>query len=243
MNLSDAETTEPRNLNLEWGWHRRKGMPHEEWYAPCGCAYHPEPYPHVHPCSHEHSRPEPFSIGLKRHEEIAKLKAEVERLKNALEEKAEKCEWFLGDDTKEIKDGWEKIKSLTAAVERLKKVVDNLESGCPNCNCIAWNSSPDEGKWCMLCKNEEENKSLDGIIKILREKNKSLTILLDEAKEVESLPYQIKEGELQIYRDENGWIVGYDKDCVEVAASARTLVEAVKKIKQHAKLNRARRVK
>ena len=48
--------TPSRKLNLVWGKHERSGKDHTEWYAPCGCGYHPEPYPHVHPCSKEHDR-------------------------------------------------------------------------------------------------------------------------------------------------------------------------------------------
>lgn len=39
-----------RPLNLTWGEHGRDGAQHTEWHAPCGCAYHPEPKPHVHQC-------------------------------------------------------------------------------------------------------------------------------------------------------------------------------------------------
>ena len=46
---------EARALRLFWGKHERDGEKHIEWYAPCGCAYHPEPEPHVHPCS-EHRK-------------------------------------------------------------------------------------------------------------------------------------------------------------------------------------------
>lgn len=43
-------------IGLIWGEHSRNGGTHTEWYAPCGCAFHPEPFPHVHPCSDEHKR-------------------------------------------------------------------------------------------------------------------------------------------------------------------------------------------
>ena len=39
-----------RKLNLVWHRNMRKGKVHYEWCAPCGCAYHPEPEPHIHPC-------------------------------------------------------------------------------------------------------------------------------------------------------------------------------------------------
>ena len=39
-----------RPLNLKWGRHDGRGEYHIEWHAPCGCAYHPEPKPHMHPC-------------------------------------------------------------------------------------------------------------------------------------------------------------------------------------------------
>lgn len=49
---------------------------------------------------------------------------------------------------------------------------------------------------------------------------------------IEDLPHKIDGvGELQIYRDENGWLVGYDEDCVKFAASGKTLQEAVTKLK------------
>ena len=51
------EPDEP-NHDLVWGEHLRDGGRHTEWYAPCGCAYHPQPFPHVHPCSDEHKRPD-----------------------------------------------------------------------------------------------------------------------------------------------------------------------------------------
>lgn len=44
-----------RPLRLAWGKHTRDGGLHIEWHAPCGCAYHPEPSPHVHPCD-EHQK-------------------------------------------------------------------------------------------------------------------------------------------------------------------------------------------
>ena len=42
--------TEVHPLNLKWGKNVRGGDIHIEWHAPCGCAFHPEPSPHVHPC-------------------------------------------------------------------------------------------------------------------------------------------------------------------------------------------------
>lgn len=42
--------TEARELNLKWGRHDGRGEYHIEWHAPCGCAYHHEPKPHVHSC-------------------------------------------------------------------------------------------------------------------------------------------------------------------------------------------------
>lgn len=35
---------------LTWGEHERDGRRHTEWHAPCGCAFHPKPTPHWHPC-------------------------------------------------------------------------------------------------------------------------------------------------------------------------------------------------
>lgn len=52
VHLDAAEHARP--LRLCWGGHWRGGARHIEWYAPCGCAYHPEPKPHVHPCA-EHA--------------------------------------------------------------------------------------------------------------------------------------------------------------------------------------------
>lgn len=47
-------------LNLSWGGNskREPGKTHVEWHAPCGCAFHPDPFPHVHPCSYWHKRPD-----------------------------------------------------------------------------------------------------------------------------------------------------------------------------------------
>lgn len=44
-------THKKRPLNLVWALQLRDGHYHYEWHAPCGCAYHPEPQPHVHQCS------------------------------------------------------------------------------------------------------------------------------------------------------------------------------------------------
>jgi hypothetical protein len=38
-------------IPLTWGKHTRDGQEHEEWHAPCDCAFHPEPEPHWHPCA------------------------------------------------------------------------------------------------------------------------------------------------------------------------------------------------
>jgi hypothetical protein len=53
-------------IGLQWGDHQRDGGTHTEWHAPCGCAYHPEPFPHVHPCSDEHKRPDLHASGERR---------------------------------------------------------------------------------------------------------------------------------------------------------------------------------
>lgn len=37
-------------IPLEWGPNQRDGKEHTEWHAPCGCAFHPKPSPHWHPC-------------------------------------------------------------------------------------------------------------------------------------------------------------------------------------------------
>lgn len=46
-----SDTNDARPLSLSWGGHERDGGLHTEWYAPCGCAYHVDPQPHVHPCA------------------------------------------------------------------------------------------------------------------------------------------------------------------------------------------------
>ena len=54
------------------------------------------------------------------------------------------------------------------------------------------------------------------------------------AEGLESLPYMIKGiGQLQIYKDENGWVIGYDPHCVEVAASSKKLADACVKLRIH----------
>lgn len=47
-------------IGLEWGenGNREPGQIHIEWHAPCGCAFHPKPFPHIHPCTNEHKRPD-----------------------------------------------------------------------------------------------------------------------------------------------------------------------------------------
>lgn len=39
-------------IPLEWGTNQRGGKAHTEWHAQCGCAFHPNPAPHWHPCQH-----------------------------------------------------------------------------------------------------------------------------------------------------------------------------------------------
>jgi hypothetical protein len=48
------------SAGLRFGENKRVGddRVHQEWHASCGCAYHPEPFPHVHPCSDAHKRPD-----------------------------------------------------------------------------------------------------------------------------------------------------------------------------------------
>lgn len=50
-----------RLLNLLWLPNTRDGETHMEWSAPCGCAYHPEPQPHVHQC-HVHQQGEVLEL-------------------------------------------------------------------------------------------------------------------------------------------------------------------------------------
>lgn len=45
----------PRPLLLLWGEHERDGERHTEWHAICNCAFHPDPFPHVHPCEEHRS--------------------------------------------------------------------------------------------------------------------------------------------------------------------------------------------
>ena len=49
-----------QKTGLTYGKNKRAGddREHMEWHAKCGCAYHPEPFPHVHPCSDAHKRPD-----------------------------------------------------------------------------------------------------------------------------------------------------------------------------------------
>lgn len=53
--MKGRDLTAARPLRLFWQSNQRDGMTHWEWTAPCGCAYHPEPEPHVHACS-EHRK-------------------------------------------------------------------------------------------------------------------------------------------------------------------------------------------
>jgi len=60
-------------IALVHGKHQRDGAEHEEWYDPaCGCAFHPEPAPHKHPCAAHSATPAPSK--LLRHELEAVLK-------------------------------------------------------------------------------------------------------------------------------------------------------------------------
>ncbi len=50
-----------RPHGLIWGKNQNRDddkTAHVEWHAPCGCAFHPKPFPHIHPCSNEHKRPD-----------------------------------------------------------------------------------------------------------------------------------------------------------------------------------------
>jgi len=49
-----------QKTGLTYGKNKRAGddREHMEWHAKCGCAYHPDPFPHVHPCSEAHKRPD-----------------------------------------------------------------------------------------------------------------------------------------------------------------------------------------
>ena len=59
MDGDDPALPGPRvTLDLVWGDNRRDDGVHIEWHARCGCAYHPRPFPHVHPCSEAHKRPD-----------------------------------------------------------------------------------------------------------------------------------------------------------------------------------------
>lgn len=44
----------PLSYALVWAVNVRNGKRHIEWKASCGCAYHPDPTPHIHYCSPEH---------------------------------------------------------------------------------------------------------------------------------------------------------------------------------------------
>jgi hypothetical protein len=58
MTTRNTKTEIP--LGLTWGdnGNREPEQVHIEWHAPCGCAFHPTPFPHIHPCTNEHKRPD-----------------------------------------------------------------------------------------------------------------------------------------------------------------------------------------
>ncbi len=109
-----------RPLNLVWQPNTRNGETHMEWAAPCGCAYHPEPQPHVHFC-HRH-------IGS-RTTEIERLQAENERLGRELFENS-----ILLEAHRQTKKRLEKV------VEAAKMVhdMDSISPGeCAVCDALA----------------------------------------------------------------------------------------------------------
>ena len=57
--MANEQRSDAPPLGLTWGENRARedGVSHVEWHAPCGCAFHPTPFPHVHPCTNEHKRP------------------------------------------------------------------------------------------------------------------------------------------------------------------------------------------
>lgn len=51
----EVENPPARPISLEWGPNERPlGTDRPEWHAPCGCAWHPDPTPHIHFCSRNH---------------------------------------------------------------------------------------------------------------------------------------------------------------------------------------------
>lgn len=93
---------------LTYGKNKRAGddREHMEWHAKCGCAYHPEPFPHVHPCSDAHKRPDLHSGSREAAPEDAGL---VERLR----EHAKQYEWAFKDTHAILNEAASRLSALT----------------------------------------------------------------------------------------------------------------------------------
>jgi hypothetical protein len=55
VRTAEAQGETPKEVTksgipLTWTSNWRGGKAHIEWHAPCGCAWHPKPKPHWHPC-------------------------------------------------------------------------------------------------------------------------------------------------------------------------------------------------
>lgn len=63
--MTDTKTA--RLIGLAWRINVRGDKTHWEWTAPCGCAYHPEPSPHVHKCAeHEGEAPAEIQVAVRK---------------------------------------------------------------------------------------------------------------------------------------------------------------------------------
>lgn len=68
-------------FELDWSDNTRGGKVHQEWHAPCGCAYHPVPSPHVHPCA-EHDTKHGRLLSLRSGATYLVAEADVELFKD-----------------------------------------------------------------------------------------------------------------------------------------------------------------
>ena len=69
VTLSPDKNITASGVVLEWGPNQRDGKEHIEWHAPCGCAWHPDPAPHWHPCAlHRQGGDKPNEVERLKHE-------------------------------------------------------------------------------------------------------------------------------------------------------------------------------
>jgi hypothetical protein len=112
---AEVHAVEQIGLGLQWGEHQRNGGTHTEWFAPCGCAFHPQPFPHIHPCSDEHKRSDLHTL------------TEEQAIVTAARDWAKAWGKVWGGDESAVNEVNDKSKSLHDAVLDLEREISQNE--------------------------------------------------------------------------------------------------------------------